>query len=314
MRSHLLLALLLCSCQASPSDWQFWGTPIQNHSDTVALLQEILDACYPLEVPLTISVQFNTGTSSGDVLADTWVQMLPTDQGYRPSALLRQHAALPSTALLVDFQINLNPFVTWYYGTDGQLPAGQEDLVTILLHEVHHGLGALSGFGARGQQYYPGNLFDAGLDDDPAALTSGHLLLYGIFSLYAPSTFTEGISISHFDPSVYAGTPDQLFCPYMFPETVVHTPGPAMLQMMPWLGWQVRANATALLSLSRHNRYGGAPDWWQQQPLWGQFLLVLGCALFGLVLLGGGICVAWRALRPIRSLSSVKGFHPPVYQ
>ena len=43
-----------------------------------------------------------------------------------------------------DVEMYLNSAVNWYYGTNGTVPAGQYDMVTIVLHEMCHGLGFLS--------------------------------------------------------------------------------------------------------------------------------------------------------------------------
>ncbi|MEO6168192.1 MAG: T9SS type A sorting domain-containing protein [Chitinophagales bacterium] len=40
-----------------------------------------------------------------------------------------------------DFDLYLNSTVSWYYGIDGNCPAGKYDLVSIVLHEMCHGLG-----------------------------------------------------------------------------------------------------------------------------------------------------------------------------
>ncbi len=40
-----------------------------------------------------------------------------------------------------DFDIFLSSSVSWYYGTDGATPNGQQDLVSAALHELGHGLG-----------------------------------------------------------------------------------------------------------------------------------------------------------------------------
>ena len=323
MLSKLPLLVLLLSTQistASPSDWHFLGRPIQNQPELVAFLQQILDAFYPLEVPVTCGVDwitpstfsflFSTTDESG-ILAYTEPQWIATGAGYRVSAQARQRQALPtSTALLIDFQINLNPHVNWYYGTDGLVPPGAEDLATILLHETHHGLGFSSGYGLDGREGYPGNPFDAGLSGGPSQFTSNNLFLYGK-KMYAPATLDPGSSVNHFDPSIFAGTPDQILCPYEFPGTVCHAPGPATLEIMPFLGWSVRPNATATAAiLSAHNRYPGGPTWWQQMPLWGQFLFVTGFVVFGAVMVGIALSYVVRALRRPRPMP--KGFHSPI--
>ena len=39
-----------------------------------------------------------------------------------------------------DMHITYNQNFTWYYGTDGNTPATQMDLMTVVLHEICHGL------------------------------------------------------------------------------------------------------------------------------------------------------------------------------
>ncbi|MEP7129240.1 MAG: T9SS type A sorting domain-containing protein, partial [Chitinophagales bacterium] len=40
-----------------------------------------------------------------------------------------------------DFDLYLNSTISWYYGVDGNCPGGKYDLVSIVLHEMCHGLG-----------------------------------------------------------------------------------------------------------------------------------------------------------------------------
>ena len=39
-----------------------------------------------------------------------------------------------------DMHITYNQNFAWYYGTDGNTPLGQYDLMTVVLHEIAHGL------------------------------------------------------------------------------------------------------------------------------------------------------------------------------
>ncbi|MDV7399647.1 hypothetical protein RZS08_49995, partial [Arthrospira platensis SPKY1] len=43
-----------------------------------------------------------------------------------------------------DMDIVMAADVNWYYGTDGQPGPGQFDFVSVLLHEIGHGLGIVS--------------------------------------------------------------------------------------------------------------------------------------------------------------------------
>ena len=46
-----------------------------------------------------------------------------------------------NTDLEGDLVLTINSSVNWYMGTDGQTPKTKYDLVTVVLHEVCHGLG-----------------------------------------------------------------------------------------------------------------------------------------------------------------------------
>lgn len=135
----------------------------------------------------------------------------------------------------------------WYYGLDGQAPANDSDLVTVVLHELGHGLGFLSLVdvftGARAN----GDLDDAFtllLVDDRSDTTldqmtnaqrrsairaTGHLKWEGAevvaassrlragadamgrVEMYAPSPPVTGSSVSHWSDTV---SPDELMEPY----------------------------------------------------------------------------------------------------
>ncbi|QJW92112.1 T9SS type A sorting domain-containing protein [Spirosoma taeanense] len=142
-----------------------------------------------------------------------------------------------------DINADFNRNNNWYYGLDGKTPAGQTDLVTVVLHEIGHGLGFIGYFGTTGTsgQYtlngYPA-VFDhfiengqgqrlvsatssAGLafpDNSNALyrqLTGGNLYLNGPIlqqktgqraKLYAPSSFDRGSSVYHLDEETYRST------------------------------------------------------------------------------------------------------------
>ncbi len=65
-----------------------------------------------------------------------------------------------------DMHITYNRNFNWYYGTDGNTPSGQYDLVTVVLHEICHGLnfsGSMSyasGSGSWGYGTGYPNIFD----------------------------------------------------------------------------------------------------------------------------------------------------------
>lgn len=161
----------------------------------------------------------------------------------------------------------------WYFGTDGKTPDGDYDFVSVVLHEIAHGLGFTgffyeqSGMGAYGDVLpFPGvfdeyvmngsgeKLVDTTLFANPSSVlaqqfTSGNLqyksrtaLLGNVFGtyprLFAPSSFDEGSSIYHLNESTYpVGNPNSLMTPYFASAEAVHDPGPLTTGILADMGW-----------------------------------------------------------------------------
>lgn len=143
-----------------------------------------------------------------------------------------------------DLVVNLGNGINWYFGTDGNTPAGQYDFVTVALHEAGHGLGFTT---VRSYNYGTGSLRSGGnpsifgvfiidgdgnllLDlPDPStelgdAFTGGDIYMGGTFAvaalggtapeLYAPPTWQGGSSLAHWDEGAFpAGDPNSLMTP-----------------------------------------------------------------------------------------------------
>jgi hypothetical protein len=144
----------------------------------------------------------------------------------------------------------------WYYGTDGN-PGGDIDFVSVVLHELGHGLGFfdmvnqstgawLSGY----PDAYGRNLFYSGVGQFPSlgdgqrlsALTSNNVRWNGTnvvneaggqVAIFAPSPYQSGSSISHFSTSL---SPDELMEPYYTGASA--DPGLAIAALQD-LGWQL---------------------------------------------------------------------------
>ena len=175
-----------------------------------------------------------------------------------------------SADISADFNKNNN----WYYGTDANPPTGQTDLVSVVLHEICHGLGFIGYFGVPDNsnvgQYlssgFPG-VYDHFIEnaqgqrlvtstdlfpDNSAALfrqfTSNNLFFNGPIlkqktgqraKLYAPSTFSKGSSIYHLDESTYpARNPNSLMTPQLGNAEAIHSPGPLVLNMLADMEWK----------------------------------------------------------------------------
>jgi hypothetical protein len=152
-----------------------------------------------------------------------------------------------------------NQFIPkFYFGTDGFGSSLLYDFVTIVLHELAHGLGFIDGLESDGEFFYTDTpfVFDhylyyngAGIvsgtvSNRLAAITSGALYWDGVkaktanegarIKMYAPSSFESGSSVAHFDPSVS-------FTTLMKPryERVIHTIDPCLEGAMEDMEWQL---------------------------------------------------------------------------
>lgn len=153
----------------------------------------------------------------------------------------------------------------WYLGTDGN-PSGRQDFVTVVLHELCHGLGFSglvgsssweftedSGEGSRyGSFIVDGTglrMFDVenGSTELEQYLTSDNLFLDNPASvkangntlpkIYAPDPWNGGSSISHWDDATFDGTDNALMTHALSSGEAVHDPGATTLGLFRDLGW-----------------------------------------------------------------------------
>ena len=103
-----------------------------------------------------------------------------------------------------DFEIALDPDVTWHNGPCRTLPRGAYDLQTTLLHEMIHGVGILSSI--RADKSAMPTSYDLQLrdvDEQPVVdasfhATFGQSLHVNNVDVYNPSTYQSGSSFSHY--------------------------------------------------------------------------------------------------------------------
>ncbi len=174
-----------------------------------------------------------------------------------------------------DFDINvtLNSNINWSFGTNGAVFSGRFDLITVVLHEIAHGLGFSSSMklinddseGQWGQSGFP-YIYDVFLiNNDKKVLTSSidfvnpssemknQLISNDLFfnvsnikyanslpKIFSPSPFRSGGSISHLDESSYpTGTIHSLMSPSIRAAESNHIPGELVLSMLNQIGWPV---------------------------------------------------------------------------
>ncbi|MGQ8335631.1 T9SS type A sorting domain-containing protein [Sunxiuqinia sp. A32] len=162
----------------------------------------------------------------------------------------------------------------WYFGVDGNTPADKYDFVSIVLHEIAHGLGFTGMFYAQSRQgAYGAELDFPGVFDELVADANKNLLLdtvlyknpssdlYDAFRgdslfhlsataknkdennrfarLWSPNLFDEGSSIYHLDEFYYSvEDTNALMTPYADEGEAIHNPGPLTLGIFADMGWK----------------------------------------------------------------------------
>jgi len=217
-------------------------------------------------VPINVNVKWGSSSSYG-VLASASAKNnfsnfngAPDKTLYYASALANALAGRDLDPTSPEIEISITSNAPWYYGTDGNCPARSFDLVSVILHEMGHGLGfvsgnyydAFSGFG-RVDQPTP---FDAyaqlpdgrRLADMPSpSLEAGKAMTSDLFwsgdnaikanngikpKLYTPSIYEAGSSISHLDEATFSQSADNaVMTPNLDSGEVFHLPGPLVLAM-----------------------------------------------------------------------------------
>ncbi|WP_461098926.1 T9SS type A sorting domain-containing protein [Spirosoma luteolum] len=227
--------------------------PIRIKAEWVSLSPGILGSAGPAEIRLA-----SDGTQKG--------------RGIYPIALAEKIARRPlnnpdSSDINARFSRNNN----WYFGLDGKTPANQTDLVTVVLHEIGHGLGFIGYYATTGTTAdfvtnFPavydhfiengaGEKLVSSTDKYPIGsnalyrqLTGGNLFINGPVlqqkaktkaRIYAPSVFDRGSSIYHLDEATYlAKDTNSLMTPQIGNAEAIHTPGPLVINFFADMEWK----------------------------------------------------------------------------
>ena len=170
-----------------------------------------------------------------------------------------------------DFEIiiNLNIVFTWHVEYDQPISDGKHDLLSVVLHEIGHGLGLADSFRASGNSaswdaieraniydYYIYNFGGEQIITDIknnsndlfVQLTSNRLMFNADLAkkanndippkVYAPTEFSGGSSISHLDEATFpAGDTNSLMSPQIGREEVIHDQGPIINAILAEMGY-----------------------------------------------------------------------------
>lgn len=181
----------------------------------------------------------------------------------------------------IDIRARFNSEFDFYFGVDGDPPSNKHDFVSIVLHELGHGLGFTglgSVDGANGEirkqdKHSIYDLFIVNGDSvsildfpDPSPTLLTQLISNNLFSngplavsdnnnvfpaIYAPRTFDSGSSYSHWDEgSFLRGNVNSLMTPFLANGEAIHNPGPVTLSFFKDMGWSICSSALSLENVS----------------------------------------------------------------
>ena len=245
-----------------------------------AAFQEAVDIWETvLSSPVIIRVEANWTVLEGNTLGSAGPANLyrnfanaPTTDFYA-AALADQISGVDQNPGGFDIIASFNSTFSWYLGTDGNTPFNQVDLVSIVLHELGHGLGFVSskqynestgvgqleigtsGFPLNYDNYLTLGAFGTSLldlsgtalgsaltgnnvyDDSPLAVAA----LGGTAPrIYAPAAYAPGSSISHWDESTYLpGNINSLMTPSLNFGEAIHNPGDITIGLFEDMGWTI---------------------------------------------------------------------------
>ena len=242
-----------------------WGGILSSPVDIV------VDACWR-ELPA------GTAGSAGPLLANIGP---PGDTALYPLALLNAQVGFDLLTSSPDIRATFNSQADWYFGTDMNPSGALVDFVSVVLHELGHGLGFLGsadtadmGTSVYGQLSNPPIISDFSFADgngmpitdyvSPSAALYNTLLggSNGLFftgpntvacyggnvPMYAPGTWNSGSSYSHFDENT-AATANELMSPSITTGQAIHDPGLAT-KFLQDIGWELMPLPVDLVSFA----------------------------------------------------------------
>ena len=217
-------------------------------------------------VPVNVNVTWSRASSYGILAAASAKNNYANFPGapdktlYYASALANALAGKDLDPASPEIEISITSDAPWYFGIDGKCPPRSYDLRSVILHEMAHGLGFISGnyydeFSGFGRITQP-TPFDAyaqlpdgrRLADMPiSSLETGKALTSTLLwsgesaiksnngvkpLLYTPSIYEPGSSVSHLDERTFSQSGENAaMTPNLDSGEVFHLPGPLLLAM-----------------------------------------------------------------------------------
>jgi len=230
-----------------------------------------VDSSVPITIEATMCANLGAGIlgHSGATVAHSGFSGALVANTYYDAALANALHGSDLSPANNDMAMAFSAAFSWYYETNGSPSGSQVDFVSVVLHEICHGLGFNGsmdvsggvgswGFGGRPWIYdrftetNPGtNLINTAFYPNPStalgdALQSGNVYFNGTdanaanggyrVKLYAPGTWNGGSSYAHLD-TIFDGTTNALMTWAIAYGEVVHDPGPVTIGLLQDLGW-----------------------------------------------------------------------------
>lgn len=177
---------------------------------------------------------------------------------YYPSALANALANQDLDVNEPELEINVSQGDFWYYGLDGKCPINKYDLISVILHEMAHGLGFMSGSyydpSTKVARFLQPTAFDAYIQlpdgkrliDMPSpSIELGTAITSTLFwsgsngikanngskpLLFTPALYELGSSVSHLDEKTFSNSAENaVMTPNLGAGEVFHLPGALLL-------------------------------------------------------------------------------------
>lgn len=187
---------------------------------------------------------------------------------YYPVALAEKLAEKNMNGAEADIDCSFNSSINWYYGTNGNCPSNEYDFVTVVLHELVHGLGFVGFFDIVNNQGTINNssnapsIYDVYIFNQsneqiadknrfarPSSALKNQLLSNNLvlksqgnndaIGIYAPRNWNVGTSLYHYPENGFnAGDANALMSPFIFKGEAIHYPGDKTMDVLAQLGWK----------------------------------------------------------------------------
>jgi Secretion system C-terminal sorting domain len=183
-----------------------------------------------IQSPKPVKIRVQMADLALEVLAGTDYQLMLHNGFWYPSSLGKQLGTMPVSADTMDIAIYFNRKIVssgaFYLGTDAQTPDDKFDLVTLILHELGHGLGFASSIRTFGALRLDANGQDEPCVDEKNRFcygfkaSSGQIYPMKFDSFLKRASFTAEHDISAYDflNQTY------LLPPHITPPTIIEQP------------------------------------------------------------------------------------------